>query len=325
MCGVYPAADAKTAGDEISSTYEGRHLTFLESELTHPAHGDGFVDKGDPVVMGENVVGVAFKSALAATDYIPIDTEGIWALSVTATDEDGNNAVVAGDELFVSKVAPIISKNPNKNTHAHFGYALGAVPAGTTAVIAVKVHWDPDDAKEVVGVSGAPFVSTVAGNRFREYHYEAQGGGYPKGDYLKLTISTTSCNSAQALRRVLAWTADDNWVTGYAAVGEFDLEIASGAGAMDTTCILFLTSNCTFTGTGHNNFAFSWIRIQEYSTVEGNRINNLFEINDNGATYPLANDATSLFTASSGDLVVTHTIKILVNAVPYWILCRNAN
>ena len=173
MCGIYPAADAKTAGDEISSTYEGRHLTFLESELNHPNHADALVDKGDPVIMGENVVGVAFRSAVAATDYITIDTEGIWALSVTGTDELGNNAVVAGDELFLNKTTCLITKNPNKNTNAHFGYALGAVDAGATAVIAVKVHWDPDDAEEVVGATDAPFVNDTASNKFREYYYDA--------------------------------------------------------------------------------------------------------------------------------------------------------
>jgi len=321
--GVYPGSATAVENDEVSSTYEGRHLTFYESDIT--GHEHTWVTKGHPVVVGEHIVGVAFRTATAATDLIAIDTEGIWNLSVVATDEDGNNAVVAGDELFIHRTTAIISKNYNKNTHAHFGYALGSIGAGSTYVIAVKLHWDPDDEQELIGQDATPVVNVDASHRFREYHYEARGGGYPKGDYLKLTISTASCNSAQALRRVLAWTADDNWVTGYAAVGEFDLEIASGDAGMDTTCVVFLTSNCTFTGTGHNNFQFSWLRIQEYSAIEGNRVNNLFEINDQGGTYPVANDATNLFTASSGDLVVTHTIRFVVNAVPYWILCRSAN
>jgi len=59
----------RSVGDEISSTYEGRHLSFVESDLTHPPHTDGFVDKGDPVNVGD-IVGVAFKSAAAATDII---------------------------------------------------------------------------------------------------------------------------------------------------------------------------------------------------------------------------------------------------------------
>lgn len=325
--GVYPYGEVGYAreNDEVSSTYEGRHLTVLASEITShdPAHA--LQQKGHPLVVGENIVGVAFVTEVAATDPIAFDTEGIWLLSVVATDQDGNNAVVAGDELFINKSTAIISKNANKVTHCHFGYALGGVNTGQTAIISVKVHWDPDDEYELVGQDAAPSVSIDVGHRFREYHYEAQGGGYPKGDYLKLTISTASCNSAQALRRVLAWTADGNWVTGYAAVGEFDLEIATGDAGMDTTCVIMLTANCLFPGTGHNNFQFSWIRIQEYSAVEGSRINSLFEINDNGATYPLANDLTSLFVASSGDLVTTHTLRFVVNAVPYYIQCRTAN
>jgi len=321
--GVYALGAAADENNEISSTYEGRHLTFLESDITtlDPAHA--FQQKGHPCMVGDDIVGVALTTCTAATDYVAIDTEGIFYLTVDATV--GNGAVTVGDQLYINKTTAVISNDDNKNTNAHFGYALGGVAEAATAVIAVKVHWGPDDATEQVGASGDVYVNDLAGKRFREYHYEATGGGYPKGDYLALTISTASCNSAQALRRVLKWTADDNWVTGYAAVGEFDLEIASGAGAMDTTSIILLTSNCTFTGTGHNNFPFSWIRIQEYSAIAGDRVNNIFEILDQGGTYPVANDADNLFTASSGDLVVTHTLKFLVNNVNYWILCRNAN
>ncbi|KKL77654.1 hypothetical protein LCGC14_2032760, partial [marine sediment metagenome] len=86
-----------TAGTQVSSTGEGRHLKILESELTHYTGGDGFVDKGDPVVTASGViVGVAFNSAAAATDYVAIDTEGIWNLSVFGNDQNGNIAVVIG-------------------------------------------------------------------------------------------------------------------------------------------------------------------------------------------------------------------------------------
>ncbi len=58
-----------SVGDEVSSTGEGRHLSFPESELTHPTHTDGFVDGGDPVVAG-SIVGVAFEGASAGTDTV---------------------------------------------------------------------------------------------------------------------------------------------------------------------------------------------------------------------------------------------------------------
>ena len=49
--GVY---EAGIAGEEVSSTYEGRHLAFTESQITHPSHpADGLVDKGDAVRVGD--------------------------------------------------------------------------------------------------------------------------------------------------------------------------------------------------------------------------------------------------------------------------------
>jgi len=186
-CGVFEAN--LTAGTEVSSTYEGRHLTFVESELTHANPGDALVDKGQPVLVGENIVGVAFKSAIANTDLIAIDTEGIWNLSVVATDEDGNNAVVAGDELFINKTTCIISKNSDKGTHARFGYALGAVSASNTAVIAVKVHWNPDDGMELVGYS-TNFVAIGTKNNAREYRYRSTAvSGDVRGQYMALALN----------------------------------------------------------------------------------------------------------------------------------------
>jgi len=145
MCGTYPDADELAAGTEVSSTYEGRHITVLESEITHPTHADGFVDKGDPVLVGDDVVGVAFASASAATDLIAIDTEGIWVQDVNAADDGGNVAVAAGDELFINTTTCAISKITDANTQRHFGWALGAVDSGNTDTIAVKVHADPTE------------------------------------------------------------------------------------------------------------------------------------------------------------------------------------
>jgi len=196
--GVYTPG---VAGDEVSSTEEGRHLTFTESQITHPSHpADGFVNKGDPVLVGENIVGVAFLSAVADTDLIPIDTEGIWQLSVVATNEDGNVAVAVGDELFINKTTCIISKNPNKNTHQRFGYALYAIASGDTDVIPVKIHFDPDDATELVGVSGAPYTTALA-NTFREYRYECSAAaGASQGIYIRQYLTGDGTLTANSLR-----------------------------------------------------------------------------------------------------------------------------
>lgn len=158
MCGVYPTKNALTAGEQISSTYEGRHLTFLESELWHPLDDDGFVQKGDPVVAQTStgyIVGVALKTATSASDLIAIDTEGIWNLMVYADTDDvwatsQTGAVTPGDALFINRVtagaitagigACGISKRRDHATQVPFGFALGSLDNGDEGRIAVKIH-----------------------------------------------------------------------------------------------------------------------------------------------------------------------------------------
>lgn len=137
---------SKVAGEELSSTYEGRHITLLESNLTHPTHSDGLVNKGDPVQAG-HIVGVAFDSALAATQPIAIDTEGVWALSCVAANYSGNSAIAIGDILYIGGTpgynpasgGGIISKDA---TGTRFGKALSILATGYTGLVAVKVHGD---------------------------------------------------------------------------------------------------------------------------------------------------------------------------------------
>ena len=149
------------AGSEVSSDYEGRHLQVFESEMIHPYHADGFVDIGDPVVLCDSgvpasygfAVGIARDSAVAATDPIALDTEGIWNLTVYAEDDNGNRAIEIGDRLYIrAGTLPgaadgdgtgdaEISKISEENTQIPFGYALGSMVAGGSGVIAVKVHW----------------------------------------------------------------------------------------------------------------------------------------------------------------------------------------
>jgi hypothetical protein len=158
MPGIYPVKDALDVGDQISSTYEGRYLTFLESQLFHPYHADTFVDKGEPVVVQTTtgyIVGVALASALAATDLITIDTEGIWSQTVYADTDDvwatsQTGAVTPGDALFINRVttgaitagigACGISKRRDHATQVPFGMALGSIDNGLEGTIAVKLH-----------------------------------------------------------------------------------------------------------------------------------------------------------------------------------------
>ena len=120
------------AGDEVSSTYEGRHISVQEIVLVH-APGSGLVQKGQPVAFWEGV-GVALKTATSTTENVPIDTEGIWRVSVVAV---GNIAI--GQSLYID-TSGVVTDDPT-NAQAVFGYALQQIAVGNTAIIAVKVHW----------------------------------------------------------------------------------------------------------------------------------------------------------------------------------------
>ncbi len=147
-------ATGKTAGEECSSTYEGRHITLEESYLTHPYHADGLVDKGDPVRCGD-IVGVAFTSATAATDLIAIDTEGVWFVNVLGAISDLTadgiaHALSVGDRVYFRLVPGTntwaLSGETDAANFVPFGYLLGDVTASVTVptLAAVKIHWTPN-------------------------------------------------------------------------------------------------------------------------------------------------------------------------------------
>jgi len=138
----------KSAGDEISSTGEGRHITVAESLLSHPYHSDGFVDVGDPVRVGE-FVGRAFDSAAAATDMIPFDSEGIFAFNVLGDVNGVATELTFGMPVFMQKtpgtdVYLLTGENPEA-THQPFGHVMATVTASLTVptLVAVKIHLDP--------------------------------------------------------------------------------------------------------------------------------------------------------------------------------------
>lgn len=168
--GVYPGQ--QEAGTQVSSTGEGRHLTVREDELIHPYISDGFVNKGDPVVLCDasvpgtygKAVGVAFASGAAIADLIAIDTEGIFNLLVYAEDDSGDSPIEIGDPLFIRAGGLIgaatgdgtgdaeISKIRNLVSQVPFGYALGSMEQGNSGVIAIKVHWDPEEQQDEFGI-----------------------------------------------------------------------------------------------------------------------------------------------------------------------------
>ena len=162
----------RTAGEEGSSTYEGRHVSVVESELVHPYRTSGFVNKGDPVLHGANIVGVAFDTAEAATDKIAIDTEGIWYLNVLGCVSDGTSdgvakALVYGDPIYIQRTAGtstyLLSGQQDPQHFQFFGYVLGSVTASTTSptLVAVKVHNAPNPLGGILHFGSG---STAAGN-----------------------------------------------------------------------------------------------------------------------------------------------------------------
>jgi len=150
-----------TDGTEISSTYEGRHITFPESFMVHPLQTGNFVNYGDPVLVGAETVGVAFGTATAATDQIAIDTEGIWALNVLGSISDGTvdgvaHALVAGDPVYINRTADqayMLSGQSDPHNFVLFGYLLTGADASLTVptVAAVKVHGDVSFKNHTVG------------------------------------------------------------------------------------------------------------------------------------------------------------------------------
>jgi len=156
------------AGTEVSSSDEGRILSAREDELIHPKHADGFVDVRDPVIICDAgapttygvVVGVARISGVSASQFITVDTEGIFNLTVYGEDDDGDRAIEFGDQLYIRAGAlpgvaeadgtgdAEISKISNSVVQVPFGVAYGSLVAGGAGVIAVKVH------KEIILVGG---------------------------------------------------------------------------------------------------------------------------------------------------------------------------
>jgi hypothetical protein len=148
MVNPYTNPYEAVAEREVSSTFEGRHINIEESSLIHPDHtdpvtGNNFVRKGDPVAFFDGA-GVALKTATALTDSIPVDTEGVWRLSITNTGVNHFGDIVVGQVLYIDATGVIFDEW--STSYTIFGYALEPIAdpgqgAPITAVIAVKVHW----------------------------------------------------------------------------------------------------------------------------------------------------------------------------------------
>jgi len=333
MCGVYPTADAKTAGEEISSTYEGRHVTLLASELTHAG---AVVTKGLPVVFG-NACGIAFKTEVAGTDLIPVDTEGIWVIDVHAADDGGNVAVVPGDRLYINTTTCVVSKIATPASQIPFGYALGSIDSGNTDTIAVKVHWDPvdnwvfedepfafgDSQEHLLTWTGEEIM--ISGDRtlggdgdyYRVLHY--QGTVAPgAGDHWASIGTYTMINGGAGASSwlfggsfsLVMETMDSN-----AYYGAVQAEVKNEADNSVTACALFCRWD-NDSNVGCNGVMHSFIRFEDNSS--GNKIQCLFELYGMDATA--AASASAIVCQAGAANTASHVIKISANGIPYWIM-----
>jgi len=170
---VHYTATGRSAGEEGAITDQGRYITVLESDLVHPYHADGFADKGDPVLIGDNIVGVVCSdSPTAATDLVTVDTEGLWYLYVIGSVSDGTSdgvakALTAGTPIYF-QVTPgsdtyLLSGEQDPAHFRPFGYLLTAVSAhvSTPTLALVKVHNAPAPLGGILHFGSG---STAAGN-----------------------------------------------------------------------------------------------------------------------------------------------------------------
>lgn len=129
----YPSGE--TAGTTFTPIGECQIRTFAESELTHPTHTDGLVDKGDPVCVGAGIVGMALQSASAATDLIDVVVGGVVNVLV-----DDSAAVVVGGPIYLSDAGVLSSTYAS--TSLYYGVAYAPITQGVTAgkVIPVEVR-----------------------------------------------------------------------------------------------------------------------------------------------------------------------------------------
>ncbi len=206
------SATGKTAGDELSSTYEGRYLSLEEGLLVHPYHAaDNLVDKGDPVYRRDGgLVGVAMNSAATASDYITIDTEGIWFLNVFGCITDGTvngaaKALYAGDPVYIKKTpgtdTTILSGQSDPAHYQFFGYLLGDTTAdlesGTPDLVAVKVHGMVSELNNIFkyGMSCGVF-----GNNMEIDHVAAKASGQQEVSALSFFIKLSTIMAASGDR-----------------------------------------------------------------------------------------------------------------------------
>lgn len=114
---------------------DGRYITGAATQPATPV-------SGDPVLLGQ-IPGVALTDEAEggnAAGEITIDTGGVYNLSVKGENQSGNSAVAIGDIIYYEAgQTPTLNKDATNGVR--FGYALGTVGSGQTAIIPVKIGY----------------------------------------------------------------------------------------------------------------------------------------------------------------------------------------
>jgi len=358
--GVYPGQ--QVAGTEVSSTYEGRHVTVLESELIHPFRASTFVNKGDPVLLCRTAVpatygiavGVAFNTAIAATDLIAVDTEGIWNLTVYAEDDNGNAAIEIGDPIYIhdgsTGAATLnglgdaeLSKITNPATQRFFGMAYGRMVAGGSGVIAVKVHFDQlnnwclEDAPMYWG-DDREISAIYTGEEicYTDERTIDDSDGYWRTIHVAGDITFTDADVTRYASVSCYTEVNAETLGGGAGVeafgGKFSLkqgpnraitgyfgavmaEVKNEADNPSTACALFLRWD-NDAAVGFGGVMHSFIRLDDNSSAQ--HCTNLLEMYLMDATA--AADPNVIVCQCGAANTPSHVIKITANGIPYWIL-----
>ena len=131
----YPS-DLRSAGQAAYQAPDGgRIVSVQESNLVHISRTGNLAEKGDPVY-ATNLVGVAVNSPGSATDYVGVDTGGVYYLLVTPEEDD----VSVGQRLYINSSGLLTDADAGNVT---FGYALEAIDTSETyeaTLIPVKIQ-----------------------------------------------------------------------------------------------------------------------------------------------------------------------------------------
>lgn len=116
---------------------DGRHLWLSVAAINGSGTGDA-CKSGDPGVVGD--LPIVCTTDEDADGMASVDAGGAYRLAVQGIGAAGANAAIAvGDALHWDNTGGRLVAAAFAGTSKFFGYALGAVVAGATTTIEVKV------------------------------------------------------------------------------------------------------------------------------------------------------------------------------------------